>query len=130
MHQLHGGGRLGEACSASCPAPSALQTGLALASAVLSLRAQRAYLPGWPVPPQTLQVAGMVVSALESGSDEFLAHLFYDGQLISWLTSAPETITPKARPSDARAGAAHGLPPPHTYECQDPLQALVIPARP
>lgn len=47
----------------------------------------------------------MVVSALESGSDEFLAHLFQEGQLISWLTSAPEAITPKSRPNDARAGA-------------------------
>ena len=47
----------------------------------------------------------MVVSALESGSDEFLAHLFQEGQLISWLTSAPEAITPKSRPNDDRAGA-------------------------
>ena len=47
----------------------------------------------------------MVVSALESGSDEFLAHLFQEGQLISWLTSAPEAITPKSHPNDDRAGA-------------------------
>ena len=61
----------------------------------------------------------MVVSALESGSDEFLAHLFQEGQLISWLTSAPEAITPKSRPNDDRAGAVpefrfmsrFGLPP-------------------
>lgn len=47
----------------------------------------------------------MVVSALESGSDEFLAHLFHEGQLIGWLTSAPDTITATPRPDDARAGA-------------------------
>jgi len=47
----------------------------------------------------------MVVSALEGGSDEFLAHLFREGQLIGWLTSAPETVMPAARPGDARAGA-------------------------
>ena len=51
----------------------------------------------------------MVVSALESGSDEFLAHLFQEGQLISWLTSAPEAITPKSRPNDDRAGAVVGV---------------------
>ncbi|KAK9834883.1 hypothetical protein WJX81_006337 [Elliptochloris bilobata] len=50
------------------------------------------------------QVAGMVVSALESGSDEFLAHLFQEGQLIGWLTSAPSTVTPTPRPNDDRAG--------------------------
>ncbi len=47
----------------------------------------------------------MVVSALEGGSDEFLAHLFREGQLIGWLTSAPETVMPAARPGDTRAGA-------------------------
>ncbi len=61
----------------------------------------------------------MMVSALESGSYEFLAHLFQEGQLIGWLTSAPETITPKSRPNDARAGAGHCLPPPPVCELQE-----------
>ena len=51
------------------------------------------------------QVAGLIVTALERGSDRLLQHLIGPGQLIHWLTSAPEAVTPQPRASDASAGA-------------------------
>jgi hypothetical protein len=51
-------------------------------------------------------VAGLIVAALERGSDKLIQHLVGPGQLVRWLTNAPETITPLPRPSDARASEA------------------------
>ncbi|BDA44664.1 Serine/threonine-protein phosphatase 6 regulatory subunit at N-terminal half [Coccomyxa sp. Obi] len=50
------------------------------------------------------RVAGLIVTALERGSDKLLQHLIGPGQLIHWLTSAPEAVTPQPRASDANAG--------------------------
>ena len=51
------------------------------------------------------QVAGMVVTGLERGSERLVRHLFAAGDLIGWLTRAPEQVTPPPDPADRRAGA-------------------------
>ena len=50
------------------------------------------------------RVAGLVLTALERGSDDFLAFLFGPCQLIRWLTQAPEIVTPAARNTDSKEG--------------------------
>ncbi len=53
------------------------------------------------------QVAGLIVTALERGSDRLLQHLIGPGQLIHWLTSAPEHVMPLPRATDSYAGTHH-----------------------
>ncbi len=50
------------------------------------------------------RVAGLVLTALERGSDEFLRYLFGACQLIQWLTQAPDLVVPASRSLDSRAG--------------------------
>lgn len=50
------------------------------------------------------RVAGLVLTALERGSDNFLRYLFGACQLIQWLTQAPDSVVPASRSSDSRAG--------------------------
>lgn len=47
----------------------------------------------------------MVVTGLERGSERLVHHLFAAGDLIGWLTRAPEQVTPPPDPADRRAGA-------------------------
>ena len=53
------------------------------------------------------RVAGLVLTALERGSDEFLRYLFGPCQLIQWLTQAPDLVVPASRSADIKAGEPH-----------------------
>ena len=59
------------------------------------------------------RVAGLVLTALERGSDDFLTFLFGPCQLIRWLTQAPETVTPAARDTDSKEGVTLAATPRH-----------------
>ena len=50
------------------------------------------------------RVAGLVLTALERGSDEFLRYLFGACQLTQWLTQAPDLVMPASRSSAPKAG--------------------------
>lgn len=56
------------------------------------------------------RVAGLVLTALERGSDEFLQFLFGPCALIEWLTGAPETVVPASRDMAPRSGKPYGQP--------------------
>ncbi|KAK9810040.1 hypothetical protein WJX72_003859 [[Myrmecia] bisecta] len=49
------------------------------------------------------QVVTLINSALANGSDSIIDHLFGPCNLVSWLATAPEQVTPVARANDPRA---------------------------
>ena len=53
------------------------------------------------------QVAGLLVTGLERGSERLVDHLFSQGRLIGWLTSAPERV---ARPPPVNGSSRSGAP--------------------
>ena len=48
------------------------------------------------------QMASIVAAALEGGSDMLLEYLFGECSLLTWLTTAPEDVSPLPRPDDTR----------------------------
>ena len=50
------------------------------------------------------RVTGLLLTALERGSDKFLHFLFERCQLIQWLTQAPDLVVPTLRGTSSKPG--------------------------
>ncbi len=50
------------------------------------------------------RVTGLLLTALERGSDEFLHFLFERCQVIQWLTQAPDLVVPTSAGMSSKPG--------------------------